>query len=73
MSGSIVLFTGFRDEKLADRVIELGGEIVSSMSGRVNLIVRKDSTVSNTKIDKAMRDGIRVITQEDLNSLLTHK
>jgi NAD-dependent DNA ligase len=57
-----VLFTGFRDEKLKNKVIENGGKIVSSYSGSTSIVVW--SGKRSSKVDKAIDDGKEVYTKE---------
>ena len=60
-----VLFTGFRDAQLKKLAEQAGYRVVSSFSKSLDLLVVKDRTTSNTKIDRARQLGIPIITKEE--------
>ena len=66
-----VVFTGFRDEELAVRLRNEGAHIATSMSKKVNVIVRKNEHATNKKIERALTDdAVRVLTCDDVRTLL---
>ncbi len=65
LAGETVLFTGFRDKELAQKVEEHGGKIETSLKSNVTLLVTPEG-YTNTKVDKAMSKGIKVITDTKL-------
>ena len=69
LKGEVLLFTGFRDIDLYNNVIDQGGVMSSTFSGKVTMLVVKDSSYTNKKIDKAKEKGIKVWTKDDLNKL----
>lgn len=61
MDGEIICFTGFRDKKLADKIVEYGGEYKESINKSVTLVVYDRSAESSTKVTKAKKSGIKTI------------
>jgi DNA ligase (NAD+) len=68
MSGIKVLFTGFRDKRLEELVVENGGEIVSSVTKNLSVLIAKDKNKMSTKMKKAIDLGIPVLTREEFIS-----
>ena len=71
MKGETVLFTGFRDTGLADRVMAAGGKMATGISRKVTLLVAADPNSSSSKMTKARSYGIRIITREELEDMLS--
>ena len=71
----MILFTGFRDEKLERRLqsSNLKGVVVNHFSNRVSFVVTKDKNTVSEKTIKALEKGIRVITKEELCKMLNIK
>lgn len=59
-----VLFTGFRDKELETAIIENGGEIKSSLSKAVTVLLAKDTSTNSGKAKKAISLGIPIMTAE---------
>jgi NAD-dependent DNA ligase len=70
LENEFVLFTGFRDEELRNKVIQASGTMLDSFSKKVTILVIKDETVSNTKTDKAESLGITILTVKQLTKKL---
>lgn len=65
LSGKNVVLTGFRDAEM-QRFIELhGGKIQSAFSGTTNILIIKDSSVSNKKTEAAAAKGTQVMTKDE--------
>lgn len=63
-SGQAFLFTGFRNKELEAFIIERGGELKSTLSKRVDVLICKDPTTA--KVQKARDMGVKtVITMND--------
>lgn len=60
-----ILFTGFRDQDLADTIEEQGGKLASGVSKNLDILLIKPGT-QNNKTAKAQDLGIRVMTAEEL-------
>ena len=61
-----ILMSGFRDESIAMKIREIGGEISSSVSKHLNFLVVKDKNTKGSKIKKArVFDTIEIITKDD--------
>lgn len=59
-----ITFTGVRNQELADYIATNGG-VVQSMRSDTNLLIIKDDSYSNNKVDKAKDSGITVMTVDD--------
>jgi DNA ligase (NAD+) len=65
LNGLIVLFTGFRDKKLEERIIANGGVIGSTLSKKTNVLIAKEPEGTSSKIKEAIQYGILVISVEE--------
>ena len=73
MKDEIVVFTGFRDKELEEKIVESGGQIKSSVSSNTTILVCKDESVKNGdsgKIKDAKKKKIKIITKDELIKLL---
>jgi DNA ligase (NAD+) len=71
LSGSTFCITGTLSrprKEIALSIKSEGGKIVSSVSGKLDYLVAGES--AGTKLDKASRLGVRVLSEEDLDSLM---
>jgi DNA ligase (NAD+) len=60
-----ILLTGFRDEKIQSFIFSNGGTIPSTFSNSLSLIIIKDKTTKNKKIEKAKENNIPILTKEE--------
>ena len=65
LSNEKILITGFRDSELVELILNNGGEISKSLSNKVTTIIIKDKEYNNTKIEKAKRNNIDIITKQE--------
>lgn len=65
LQNKVVVFSGFRDPLLAERITSAGGIVKTSMVNATNLLVYKKSGKAGTKVDEAKKRGIEVIELED--------
>jgi NAD-dependent DNA ligase len=61
VTGKVIVFTGFRDKDMADKLAGMGSVIVDSISTSTNIIVAKDPDASSSKLDKARERGITIM------------
>lgn len=61
LSGQIFVFTGFRDKVLQQKIEDVGGSVADSYSKKVTCVVAKDPSENSGKLQKAHKDGIKVI------------
>ena len=59
-TGLKVYFTGGKNKKLEEHITSHGGTISGSWSKTVNLLVIKNSTISNNKTKDAEKRGVRL-------------
>lgn len=61
-----VVFSGFRDKKLAEDVVARGGKVVSSISKNTTLLVVSNKNEQNTdKVKKAKELNIGILSKEE--------
>lgn len=65
LAGVRVLFTGFRDKELEQRIKARGGEIASSVNKKLSVLIIKDRVKSSTKVKKAESLGIPIMTRDE--------
>lgn len=63
VDGLNIVFTGFRDQELKDKIISLGGNVSDSVSRKTNLVVYKDGQEDSTKLKKAINLGIEIMSK----------
>lgn len=68
-----VVFTGFRDEELKQKIEANGGKVLSSVSKNCDYVVCKDIEESSSKIKKALEFNIPLITKEEFISMLNEQ
>lgn len=65
-----VVFSGFRDKDLEERIVSMGGEVTSAVSKKTTHLVVKDKNESSGKIEKAKALGIPVMERDEFEKLL---
>lgn len=60
-----VVFTGVRDKKLELIIKSNGGKVLSSCTKECNLVVAKDPSGSSSKLDKARKQGVEIISLQE--------
>tara|TARA_Y100000590_G_scaffold467246_2_gene645536 strand:+ start:118 stop:2160 length:2043 start_codon:yes stop_codon:yes gene_type:complete len=65
MKGFNILFSGHRDKKLIQYILERGGNIESSFSNSITHVVTKDKTIKSGKIKKAIKKNINIYNIEE--------
>lgn len=65
----IIVFSGFRDEKLKQYIIDNGGKINDNVSKNTTLLIVKDINEGTSKIIKANELKINIMTLEDFNKI----
>jgi DNA ligase (NAD+) len=69
-SGKTVCFTGFRDAQLKSEIEAAGGRVVDSYSKSLAYLIAKDASSSSSKLDKAKKDGVSVISADDVRKIM---
>lgn len=70
LSGQSIVFTGFRDSQLEQLVVNKGGKISTSVSGKTNLVVALDPNSNSGKVAKARELDKVVISADELREML---
>lgn len=65
LNGLKIVFTGFRDNELKKYIEDNGGKVSDSVSSNTNIVVHADGEDSSSKIEKAKKLGITVITKSN--------
>lgn len=68
LSGKIVVFTGFRDRVLEDKVVALGGRVTTSVSSKTNILVVKVLGAGKAKEIKAQEQGVEVVDRVEFEA-----
>jgi len=58
------LFSGFRDKELEKKIESKGGKIVSSVSSKLSCLIVSDIDSSSSKVDKAEKLGVKIVSRE---------
>jgi len=67
-----ILITGFRCKTLSDYISKKGHLEVSTWTPQIELVIRKDDSYSNTKIEKAIKHGTPLISQNNWESVISN-
>ena len=73
LEGNKFCFTGKMERRRADirqELYDLGGQSCYSWEAGVTILVKRDEDWHSTKVDKAIKKGIPVITEEEYNELI---
>jgi NAD-dependent DNA ligase len=70
MIGQSVVFTGVRSAEVEKAIIEQGGELKSTISSKVTILVCKDVNSNSGKAKKARQLGIKVVDIKGMEKLL---
>jgi NAD-dependent DNA ligase len=60
------VFSGFRDQKLEEKIRNLGGSVSDTISKHTFSLIVKDDKLS-VKVEKAKKYGIEIILKSSLN------
>jgi NAD-dependent DNA ligase len=60
LEGKKVVFSGFRDQDLVDRIEQLGGRVMANVSGKTDMVVVEDLFTVTDKTSKALSLGIPI-------------
>lgn len=61
-AGMVAVFTGVRNTEMEQEIVNGGGKIGSSISGKTTILIAKDPTETSSKLDKARELGIEIIS-----------
>ena len=65
-----LIFSGFRDKTMQEKIEAMGGKIGSSVSKNTDYLVVKDIEETTDKIKKATELGVKIITKDKLMKML---
>ena len=60
-----IVFSQFRDAALKDKIINLGGTVSDSVSSKTNFVIVKNKTESSSKIEKAVKLNIPIMSVDE--------
>lgn len=63
-----IVFTGFRDKHIEEFIEENGGKVVTSISSKTTMLIYVDENSSGSKLEKAIKMGIKIITLIDFKN-----
>ena len=67
-----VVMSGFRDKILEQKVIDMGGNITGSVSKNTNYLIVVDTTSTSSKITKAKKLKVKIISKDDFIKNICH-
>ena len=73
LKDEILVFTGFRDKELEQKIVESGGQVKTSVSSNTTILVCKDDSVKNGnsgKIKDAKKKNIKIMTKDELLKMI---
>jgi len=70
LTGQVIVLTGFRDSKLEEQIVENGGTVGSSVSGKTTLLVAADPDSTSGKPAKARELGVKIISVEEFRRMV---
>ena len=62
LNNMVVVFTGFRDAELEEKIKSNGGEIGSGISGKTTHLLVSDKSSKSSKVKKAESAGVTILT-----------
>jgi len=68
LNDQVIVFTGFRDKSLEDKIKKIGGKVTTAISGKTTMIVKKvkgKEKSPSTKEIKAIEQGVEIIKYEN--------
>lgn len=69
LQGEKIVFTGFRNSELENKIKEQGGSVASAISKSTTILVAKNLSDLKTKGDKARELGIKIMNLEDFKKI----
>ncbi len=60
LQGKKIVFSGFRNQTLKDRIEKAGGKVTTAVSSLTNILVVKDKNASSSKVEDARQKGIEI-------------
>lgn len=70
MAGQAVCMTGFRDDKMSEKILASGGKIASGVSKNTTILVQKDPNSTSGKSEAAQKLGIKILGRDEMWALL---
>jgi DNA ligase (NAD+) len=60
-----ILFSGFRDVELENKIVENGGKILTSVSKNLKILIVKDKSSTTSKVEKARSLGVEILKHDE--------
>ena len=70
LNGEIIVMTGFRYKNLNAMIKDLGGEVGDNINKKTTIVLAKNISSGSSKIAKAQKLGIKVMTLKNLFKVL---
>ena len=59
-----IVLTGFRDEKIQEFIEKFNGKITNNINSKTSMLIIKDETINNSKIEEAKKNNVIIITKK---------
>lgn len=70
LNGETIIFTGFRNKQLEQKLVDAGAKLAASFSKSVTIVIAADPDENSTKLQRARAQGTRVIGLGEVEDLL---
>ena len=70
LSNKKIVFSGFRDKELENKIIENGGKIMTSITKNTNYLIIPSNEHNSSKCDLAKKLNINILSKNNFNTLL---
>ena len=68
LTGMTVVFSGFRDKNMEERIKARGGRVTSAVSGNTTFLILKNINDRKGKAEEAEKKGVRLISRDQFES-----
>ena len=70
LSNKKIVFSGFRDKDLENKIIENGGKVMTSLTKNTNYLVIPNNEHNSSKCDLAKKLNKNILSKNNFNTLL---
>ena len=70
LSNKKIVFSGFRDKELENKIIENGGKVMTSLTKNINYLIIPSNEHNSSKCDLAKKLNINILSKNNFNTLL---
>ena len=64
------MITGFRDSKIEEMIVSMGGTIQNTINSKTTLVIAKDINNTSSKVNKAKELNIKLMSLSELKKII---